>query len=49
VCFGGGLFQNVSLVAALEEEIGMNQVSCRLLQEMQAVPSAQVFWCGIYL
>src|SRR5579872_1251498 len=26
VCFGGGLFQNVSLVAALEEELGMNQV-----------------------
>jgi carbamoyltransferase len=26
VCFGGGLFQNVILVAALEEELGMNQV-----------------------
>lgn len=26
VCFGGGLFQNVILVAALEQELGMNQV-----------------------
>ena len=26
VCFGGGLFQNVILVAALEGELGMNQV-----------------------
>jgi carbamoyltransferase len=26
VCFGGGLFQNVVLVAALEEELGMDQV-----------------------
>jgi carbamoyltransferase len=26
VCFGGGLFQNVILVAALEEQLGMNQV-----------------------
>lgn len=26
VCFGGGLFQNVALVASLEDELGMNQV-----------------------
>jgi carbamoyltransferase len=26
VCFGGGLFQNVVLVASLEEKLGMNQV-----------------------
>lgn len=26
VCFGGGLFQNVVLVAALEKELGINQI-----------------------